>query len=108
MEKRLLINYSDLKVKLYDENVKKYEIDLNYESSNYSSCIIVVNSIEDIKKDETVSKLNKNIKKLTLIILSNNPLHLEKYSEKSKFESIISGIDKSNLNIRLNEILKLV
>ena len=36
---------SDLKVKLYDENLKKYEIDLNYESSNYSSCIVVVNSI---------------------------------------------------------------
>ena len=41
---------------------------------------------------------------LKIIIL----LDLEKYSEKSKFESIISGIDKSNLNIRLNEILKLV
>ena len=69
---------------------------------------MVVNSIEDLKKNESVNKLNKNIKKLALIILSNNPIHLEKYSEKSKFESIISGIDQSNLNVRLNEILKLV
>ena len=67
-----------------------------------------LNSIEDLKKNESVNKLNKNIKKLALIILSNNPIHLEKYSEKSKFESIISGIDQSNLNVRLNEILKLV
>ena len=108
MEKRLLINYSDLKIKLHDDNDKKYKIDLNYESSNYFSCIVVVNSIEDLKKTESVNKLNKNIKKLALIILSNNPIHLEEYSEKSKFDSIISGIDLSIMNVRLYEILKLV
>ena len=81
MEKRLLINYSDLKIKLHDDNDKKYKIDLNYESSNYFSCIVVVNSIEDLKKNESVNKLNKNIKKLALIILSNNPIHLEEYSD---------------------------
>ena len=108
MEKRLLINYSDLKIKLHDDNDKKYKIDLNYESSNYFSCIVVVNSIEDLKKNESINQLNKNIKKVALIVISNKPIHLEKYSEKSKFDSIITGIDQINLNIRLNEILKLV
>ena len=74
-------------MKNYDENDKKYKIDLNYESSNYFSCIVVVNSIEDLEKNESVNKLNKNILKFKIkvfiVIKIYNNYKLFKISNKA-------------------------
>ncbi|MFL2767463.1 MAG: hypothetical protein ACJ0DE_01655 [Dehalococcoidia bacterium] len=108
MEKQLLINYSNIIFELNDNNIVKYNLDLKFDSSNYSRCIVIVNSIEDLQKQETFTELKKSTMTLSLLVLSNNPTHLEEYSDKSRFESIISGIDQSDLNVRINEILNLV